>query len=73
MEMTRCPECGAPAEVDARGVCESTDGPVEHARVRCLHRHVFVLPVEWLAREPRPPVVATGHRDVTRARSDRAG
>ncbi len=71
MEMTRCPECGAPAEVDARGVCESTDGPVEHARVRCLHRHVFVLPVEWLAREPRTPVVTARPQVAPSVRSAR--
>ncbi len=54
MELTRCPECGQVAEIDARTVCESTDGPIEHVRVRCVARHVFVQPVEWLDREPRP-------------------
>ncbi|HET8662678.1 MAG TPA: hypothetical protein VFM08_00035 [Nocardioides sp.] len=24
---------------------ESTDGPIEHARVRCVRRHHFFLPV----------------------------
>jgi hypothetical protein len=71
MEMTRCPECGAPAEVDARSVLESTDGPIEHARVRCLQRHVFVLPVEWLAREPRTPLVASRPDTATRVGSER--
>ncbi|MBS45821.1 MAG: hypothetical protein CMH83_22135 [Nocardioides sp.] len=50
MDLTSCPECDAPAEVLDRAVLPSTDGPVEHARVRCVARHVFTLPVERLAR-----------------------
>ncbi len=53
METTRCPECGQPAEVLDRAVLESTDGPVEHAHVRCVRRHRFWLPVGYLTREPR--------------------
>lgn len=49
MDTTFCPECEAPAEVEWRAVLESTDGPVEHARIRCLHRHWFLLPVASLA------------------------
>jgi hypothetical protein len=49
IETTRCPECGGPAEVLDRDVLESTDGPVEHARVVCLVRHRFFLPVALLA------------------------
>ena len=60
METTRCPECGRPAEVVDRTVLESTDGPVEHAHVRCVLRHRFWLPVEYLTREPRQP--AAGRR-----------
>ena len=52
MELTSCPECGALAEIVDRDVLESTDGPVEHARVRCLTRHVFLLPTASLARPP---------------------
>jgi hypothetical protein len=48
MDLTRCPECAAPAEVVDRHVLESTDGPIEHARVRCVDRHVFFLPVRHL-------------------------
>jgi hypothetical protein len=44
-----CPECGGPAEVQWRSVLESTDGPVEHAKVLCAQRHWFLLPVERLA------------------------
>ena len=62
METTRCPECGQPAEVVHRAVLESTDGPVEHAHVRCVQRHCFCLPVSYLAREPRRAVEPMGSR-----------
>jgi hypothetical protein len=52
MDITTCPECGAPADVVDRHVLESTDGPVEHARVRCVARHVFFLPIASLVTEP---------------------
>jgi hypothetical protein len=45
MDMTSCPDCGELAEVVDRHVLESTDGPIEHARVRCVRRHHFFLPV----------------------------
>ena len=48
MDTTHCPDCGAPAEVEWRAVLESTDGPVEHARIRCVRRHWFLLPVASL-------------------------
>lgn len=60
MDFTVCPECGAPAEVQWRAVLESTDGPVEHAKVLCAARHWFLLPVAELAR-PMPAVVRTTH------------
>jgi hypothetical protein len=47
-DLTTCPECGALAEVEWRSVLESTDGPVEHARIRCLRRHWYLLPVASL-------------------------
>lgn len=42
-ETTTCPSkgCRAPAVVVDRWVLDSTDGPVEHAKVRCGARHVF--------------------------------
>jgi hypothetical protein len=48
MDMTSCPECGEPAEVFDRQVLESTDGPIEHARVRCVRRHRFFMQVSGL-------------------------
>ncbi len=67
LDTTTCPGCGAVAEVTERLVLESTEGPVEHARVVCVARHWFLLPaasltsagaagrtVRVLARRPRP-------------------
>ena len=46
LSLTACPEpdCRAPAEIIDRFTVPSTDGPVEHARLQCLHRHWFLLP-----------------------------
>lgn len=49
MDLTVCPECAAVAEIRSRDVLESTDGPVEHAKIRCARRHWFRLPVASLA------------------------
>ena len=58
MELTTCPECGAPAQIEQRHVLESTDGPIEHAKIRCVSRHWFFLPVAALSRPPGAPVAA---------------
>lgn len=50
MDLTLCPECTAPAEIQWRAVIESTDGLVEHAKVLCARRHWFLLPVATLTR-----------------------
>jgi hypothetical protein len=54
MELTQCPEpsCDAPAEVLDRIVMSSTDGGIEHIKVRCLHRHWFLMPVSSLKSRP---------------------
>jgi len=57
LDMTACPECGEVAEVQWRAVLESTDGPVDHAKILCVRRHWFLLPVATLATAPL-------HRDV---------
>ena len=54
MDTTLCPECGALAEVLWRDVLESTDGPVEHAKIMCAERHWFLLPVSKLERPTSP-------------------
>jgi hypothetical protein len=50
--MTTCPECGVIAEIVDRHVLQSTDGPIEHARVRCAARHAFFMPTASLERAP---------------------
>ena len=50
LDHTTCPDCGAAAHVEWRAVLESTDGPIEHAKVRCEQRHWFLLPVADLPR-----------------------
>jgi len=57
-ELTACPECGALAEVTEVVALGSTDGPIDHARVRCVRRHWFFMPADRLVRsetsEPMP-------------------
>ena len=48
LDTTTCVECGELAEVLWRDVLEGTDGPVEHAKVACVQRHWFLLPVARL-------------------------
>jgi len=48
MEMTTCPECGVPAQIEQRHVLASTDGPVEHVKIRCVSGHWFFLSVAAL-------------------------
>jgi hypothetical protein len=49
VDLITCPECGNAAEIQWRDVFESTDGPVEHAKVLCVERHHFLMPVASLA------------------------
>lgn len=43
-----CPECGLPAHVEWRAELASTDGPVEHVKIRCISRHWFFMPADTL-------------------------
>lgn len=63
VDWTSCPRCGGLAEVEWRAVLESTAGPFEHAKVRCVQRHWFLLPTATL------PSAAVG---VRRQRPGRA-
>jgi len=69
LDMTICPECGALADVQWRAVMESTEGPVEHAKVGCAARHWFLLPVADLEQPRRPAGVH--HVSMGGQRSDR--
>jgi hypothetical protein len=63
MELTSCPECGSIAEVTCRFELDSTDGPVEHVRLRCLQRHWFLCPAASLVPEsPRRSTLPPGGR-----------
>ncbi len=46
----RCPDpdCQAPAAIIDRWTWPSTDGPIEHARTRCLAHHVFTPAADYL-------------------------
>lgn len=53
MDLTTCPECAAPAEVTWTFAAESTDGPVEHVKLRCIRQHWFLGPAESLLPDRR--------------------
>ena len=46
LELTHCPECGAPAEIVDRFLLPSTDGPIEHVKTRCVTGPWFVGPAQ---------------------------
>lgn len=50
-DTTRCPTCNATAWIVDRFVLDSTDGPIEHARLRCwgLDKHHLTMPTAGLA------------------------
>ncbi|MGQ0776509.1 MAG: hypothetical protein ACT4NY_19135 [Pseudonocardiales bacterium] len=54
LELTRCPACGAAAEVVDRFVLDSTDGPLEHVTLHCARRHWFSMLTEHLDADPLP-------------------
>jgi hypothetical protein len=49
-DLIACPDpaCNAIAEIVDSVVVGSTSGPIDTVRTRCLHKHVFVLPVDRL-------------------------
>ena len=53
LELTHCPDCGLPAEVVHRAVLQSTDGPIEHVKTRCVTGHWYMTPVGYAARPNR--------------------
>ncbi len=50
LDLVACPECGHPAEVEWRDEVHSTEGAVEHLKIRCLNRHWFLMPSDSLLR-----------------------
>jgi hypothetical protein len=52
-EIVSCPECGHAAEVVDRDFLPSTDGLVEHVRLRCVQRHWFYMPADSPMLSPR--------------------
>jgi uncharacterized protein YbaR (Trm112 family) len=48
MDIVCCPSCDQPAEIVWRTHLSSTDGAVEHVRLRCLAQHVFLMPAAGL-------------------------
>lgn len=66
MDTTGCPEpgCGLPAEILDRAVLESTDGPIEHARIACVGGHGFLMPVEMLPQREDLRATITGIKSI---------
>jgi hypothetical protein len=54
-QIVACPEpgCEMAAEVVSRWVWPSTDGPVEHVKVFCVHGHARTLLTAWLVTPAR--------------------
>jgi hypothetical protein len=50
--------CGMPAAVEYRYTVESTDGPLESAKIRCPRGHWFNGPIESLTWDRRQPAAA---------------
>jgi hypothetical protein len=49
LRLVACPACGSPAEVEWADEVQSTSGPVELVKMRCLERHVFLMPGDGLS------------------------
>ena len=54
MDLTTCPDCASIAEVLERFVLEGACGPVEHARIRCIAGHWFLVRSASLMSPPLP-------------------
>jgi hypothetical protein len=44
-------QCGLPAEIQDPYLVQSTDGPLESARIRCPRGHCFSGPIQSLTRD----------------------
>ena len=72
MDVTSCPQCGALAEVLWRDVAASTDGPVELAKIQCVDRHWFLLPVASLPSASQAPAYQPSDAGAPRGRNSGA-
>lgn len=54
MEITGCPSCGAPAEVEPWSAMASTSGPLAHVKTFCVNRHSYLMPRDMLAMPSGP-------------------
>lgn len=61
--------CGLPAEVEARYLMDSTDGPLESAKISCPRGHHFNGPIEYLT-VPKTPATAAVSASHVRGRRD---
>lgn len=52
--------CGLPAELEHRYAVQSSDGPVESAKIRCPRGHWFNGPLESLTWDKRTSVTGLG-------------
>jgi hypothetical protein len=48
LELAWCPSCDQPTEILHRYRLSSTDGPIDHVRIRCLFGHGFLMPTSLL-------------------------
>jgi hypothetical protein len=48
MDIVCCPSCDQPAEIVWRTHLCSTDGAIEHVKLRCLAQHVLLMPAAGL-------------------------
>jgi hypothetical protein len=54
MDKDGATRCGLPAEVEYRYTMNSTDGPLESAKISCPRRHHFNAPIEYLTLPEQP-------------------
>jgi hypothetical protein len=62
--------CGLPAKVQIRYTMESSDGPLESAKIRCPSGHLFNGPIEfltWNKAAPRALAATTPRSSSARA------
>lgn len=50
LDLVSCPECKVVARIEWRDRVDSTDGPLEIAKIRCLQGHWFLMPMEELVK-----------------------